>query len=144
MTGGRGARNGAAVRALASLRCSPGSSSGVDAISGLSLLLVLSFAPRGFSGYSSLSLSSKTNISQFQFDKESSRRRTILWMCYLQIIILFIYYFFNDAITELAKNNVPKTSIFERFWSYLALDCKGCLKRKKKRKNKQNLNSAAC
>ena len=40
-------------------------------------------------------LSSKTNISKFQFDQESGRRRTTLWMCYLQIIIylfiLFIY-----------------------------------------------------
>ena len=40
-----------------------------------------------FSGYSSFPLSSKTNISKFQFDQESGRRRTTLWMCYLQIII---------------------------------------------------------
>ena len=47
------------------------------------------------SGYSGFPLSSKTNcnISKFQFDQESGRRRTTLWMCYLQIIInLFIYY----------------------------------------------------
>ena len=37
------------VRALASHQCSLGSNPGVDAICGLSLLLVLSFAPRGFS-----------------------------------------------------------------------------------------------
>ena len=37
------------VRALASHLCGPGSNPGVDAICGLSLLLVLSFAPRGFS-----------------------------------------------------------------------------------------------
>ena len=37
------------VRALASHQCGPGSTPGVDAICGLSLLLVLSFAPRGFS-----------------------------------------------------------------------------------------------
>ena len=36
------------VRALASHQCGPGSNPGVDAICGLSLLLVLSFAPRGF------------------------------------------------------------------------------------------------
>ena len=40
----------------------------------------------------------KTNISKFQVDQESGRRRTTLWMCYLQIIIyllfiLFIYLF---------------------------------------------------
>ena len=47
-----------------------------------------------FSGYYGFPLSSKTNISKFQFDQESGRRRTTLWMCYLQIIIyLFIYLF---------------------------------------------------
>ena len=44
-----GARDGAVVRALASHHCGLGSNPGVDAVSGLSLLLVLSFAPRGFS-----------------------------------------------------------------------------------------------
>ena len=37
------------VRALASHQCGPGSNPGIDAICGLSLLLVLSLAPRGFS-----------------------------------------------------------------------------------------------
>ena len=37
------------VRALASHQCGPGSNPGVDTICGLSLLLVLSLAPRGFS-----------------------------------------------------------------------------------------------
>ena len=46
-----------------------------------------------FSGYSGFPLSLKTNISKFQFDLESGRRRTTLWMCYLQIII-YIYYLF--------------------------------------------------
>ena len=46
-----------------------------------------------FSGYSGFPLSSKTNISKFQIDQVSGRRTTTLWMCYLQIIIyyLFIY-----------------------------------------------------
>ena len=44
------------------------------------------------SGYSGFPLSSKTSIFKFQFDQESGRRGTTLWMCYLQIIIyLFIY-----------------------------------------------------
>ena len=41
--------DGAVVRAVASHQCGPGSNPGIDAICGLSLLLVLSFAPRGFS-----------------------------------------------------------------------------------------------
>ena len=46
---GSRARDGAVVRALASHQCGPGSNPGIDAISGLSLLFLLSFAPRGFS-----------------------------------------------------------------------------------------------
>jgi len=45
----KGARDGVVVRVLASHQCGPGSNPGVDAICGLTLLLVLSFAPRGFS-----------------------------------------------------------------------------------------------
>ena len=44
-----GSKGGAVVRALASHQCGPGSNPGVDAICELSLLLVLSLAPRGFS-----------------------------------------------------------------------------------------------
>ena len=44
-----GARDGAVVRAVASHQCGSGSNPGVNATCGLSLLLVLSFAPRGFS-----------------------------------------------------------------------------------------------
>ena len=44
---------------------------------------------RFFSGYSGFPLSSKTNISKLQFDQESGRRRSIMWMCYLQIVIYF-------------------------------------------------------
>ena len=44
-----GSKGGAVVRALASYQYGPGSNSGVDAICGLSLLLVLSLAPRGLS-----------------------------------------------------------------------------------------------
>ena len=49
-----------------------GSNPGVDAICGLSLLLVFSLtgSERFFSGYSSFPLSSKTNTSKFQFDQE--------------------------------------------------------------------------
>ena len=41
--------DGAVVRALASHRCGPGWNPGIDTICGLSLLLVLSLALRGFS-----------------------------------------------------------------------------------------------
>ena len=45
----RRVRDSAVMRALASHQCGPGSNPGGDAICGLSLLLVLSFAPRSFS-----------------------------------------------------------------------------------------------
>ena len=41
--------NGAVVRTLASHQCGLGTNPGFDAICGLSLLLFLCFAPRGFS-----------------------------------------------------------------------------------------------
>ena len=42
--------------------------------------------------FSGFPFSSKTNISKFQFDQESDRRRTAMWMCYLQILIyLFVF-----------------------------------------------------
>ena len=44
-----GTKGGTVVREVASHQCSPRSSPVVDAICGLSLFLVLSFAPRGFS-----------------------------------------------------------------------------------------------
>ena len=44
-----GKKGGAVVRALAPHQCGPGLNPGVDAICGLSLLLVLSLTLRGFS-----------------------------------------------------------------------------------------------
>ena len=46
---------------------------------------------RFFPGYSGFPLSLKTNIFKFHFDQESGRRRTTMWMCYLQIVIYFIF-----------------------------------------------------
>ena len=67
----------------------------------------LLYSERFFSGYSCFPLSSKTNISKFQFDQESGRQRTTLWMCYLQIIIylftyLFIIYLSNESLLLVA------------------------------------------
>ena len=45
---GMGSRDDAVVRALASHQCGPGSIPGLGVICGLSLLLVLVLAPRGF------------------------------------------------------------------------------------------------
>ena len=64
--------------------CLPPMWPGVEAMCGLSLLLVLSFVPRGFS----------PGIQVFPSPQkpafELGRRRTTLWMCYLQIVIIII------------------------------------------------------
>ena len=68
----------------------------IDLFGYLAILFVVGSLPcseRFFSGHSGFPLSSKTNISKFQFDQESGRRRTTMWMCYLQIVIYFIYLF---------------------------------------------------
>jgi len=83
MAESKGARDGAVVRALASHQCGPGSNTGVDAIYGLSFVI-------GSLLYSGFPLSSKTNIFKFQYDQESGRRRTTLWMCYLQMMIMIM------------------------------------------------------
>ena len=67
----------------------------------------LLYSERFFSGYSGFPLSSKTNISKFQFDQESGRQRTTLLMCYLQIIIylftyVFIFFLSNESLLLVA------------------------------------------
>ena len=65
-------KGGIVVRALASHQCGPRSNPGVKAISGLSLLLVLSFALRGFSpGTPVFPSPQKTNTSKFQFNLDT-------------------------------------------------------------------------
>ena len=77
---GWGARDGAVGRALASYQYGLGSNLRVDTIMWVEVVVG---SERFFSGYSSFPLSSKTNTSKFQFDQESGRQRTTLWMCYL-------------------------------------------------------------
>ena len=82
-------KGGAVVTALASPQCGAGSNPSVNAICGLSLLLVLSLSLRRFSP-STLAFPSLQNPT---FPK-SGRGTTTLWICYLQIVIhlyLFIY-----------------------------------------------------
>ena len=97
---------------------------------------------RFFSGYSSFPLSSKTNISKFQFDQESGRRRTTMWMCYLQIVIyfyLFIYLFiYNSLLAEYITGwvmykfrrgqNAEPYSMFQVSWRPKSCLSPGCIK----------------
>ena len=87
----KGARDGAVVRALASHQCGPGSNPGNDAICGLSLLFVLSFALRGFSLGTQVFPSpqiptfSNSNSTRNQVDEEP------LCVCPTSKYSLFIY-----------------------------------------------------
>ena len=93
-----GTRDGAVVRAVASHQCGPGSNPGIDAICGLSWLLVLSFAPRGFSPGTPVFPSPQKPT----FPNSNSTRNLVdeepVWMCYLQIVIyLFILFIYSDV-----------------------------------------------
>ena len=64
---------GAVVRALASHQCGLGSIPGHSVIFGLSLLLILVLAPRGFSpGTPGFHSPQKPTFLKFQFDLESA------------------------------------------------------------------------
>ena len=87
------------VRALASHQCSLGSNLGVNAIIGLSLLLVLSLPPRGFSPRGTPVFPSPQKAT---FPNSSSTRTQVdeelLYGCatsnFIIIIIIIIYYYY--------------------------------------------------
>ena len=75
--------------------------------------------------YSGFPLSSKTSISKFQFDQESGRRRTSIWMCYLQILIYFFIFLFICCFTtwcqtsfDLSYRSIMRTPLFKPDISY--------------------------
>ena len=92
----RGARDGAVVRAIAPRQCGPGSNPGGDAICVLSLLLVLSFALRGFSpGSPVFSSPQKTtfpnsNSTKNQVDEEPLCGRATAKLLFIYLFYLFI------------------------------------------------------
>ena len=93
-------RLGAVVRALASHQCGPGSIPGPDVICGLSLLLVLYSAPRGFSSGTPVfpSHPKKTTFQYFQIPIQSWNARTfherVLVLSALWVNELHLHFFF--------------------------------------------------
>ena len=81
----KGSKGGAVVRAPASHQCGPGSNPGVDAICGLSLLLVLSLAPRGFSPGTPVFPSPQ----KLTFPNSNSTRNHLQIVIYLSFIYLY-------------------------------------------------------
>ena len=84
------------VRALASHQCGPGSIPGLGVICGLSLLLVVVPAPRGFSPDTPVfPPSSKTNIPKFQFGSKSEGHRFV--SCNRLLKLIYFIFLLNDA-----------------------------------------------
>ena len=81
-----GSKGGAMARAFASHQCNLGSNPGVNTICGLSLLLVLSVAPRGFSPVF-LSPQKPTFLNSSSTWNQVHEEPLLKWMCYLQIVI---------------------------------------------------------
>jgi len=95
-------------------QCGPGSNPG----GGMWVEFVVGSLPcceRFFFGYSGFPLSPKTNISKFQFNQESGRRRTTSWMCYLQIII---HYSFSCMTKETAVTTALVGSCKQNLYYY--------------------------
>ena len=114
---GQGSKGGAMVRALASHQCGRGSNPGVGAICGLSLLLVLSLAPRGFSPGTPVFPSPQkptfpnSNSTRNQVDEEP--------LCGCATCCLFIYFIYlqdvfpksEDILQEKSKCSMDSTSV---------------------------------
>ena len=93
------------MTALASHQCGPGSNPGVNAICGLSLLLVLSCAARRFSPDTPFFPSRlKSQHFQISISTRNTNRITTVCMCYLQIVIYVCIYFFVSVFVALLKS----------------------------------------
>ena len=62
----------------------------------------------------------KPTFSKFQFDQESGRRRTTLWMCYLQIIIIIYYYYYYYYDRPVKVVTVSQWHIYLKHWYLVA------------------------
>ena len=84
------------MRALASYQCGPGSNPGVDAIFGLSLLLVISQCPeRFFSGYSGFPLSSKTNFPNSNSTRNQTKNHYVDVLPANSYLFIYLFYSFH-------------------------------------------------
>ena len=100
-----GSKGGTVVRALAFHQCGPGSNPGLDTICGLSLLLVLSLAPKGFSpGTPVFSSPQKptvpnSNSTRNQVDEEPLYGCTTCKSLFIYLFIYICYSFTFDPDT---------------------------------------------
>ena len=91
-----GARDGTVVRALAPHQCGPGSNPGGDAICVLSLLLVLSFALRGFSpGTLVFSSPQKPTFPNFNSTKNQVDEEPLCGCATSKSLYIYLFYLFT-------------------------------------------------
>ena len=135
------------VKALASHQCGPRSTPGNDAICGLSLLLVLSFAPRGFSPGTPVFLSPQkptfpnSNSTRNQVDEEPLCGCVTCKSLFI-FIYLFIYSFIYNSLLEeyitgwvmykfRRGQNAEPYSMFPVSWRPKSCLSPGCIKTQK-------------
>ena len=93
-----GARDGAVVRALASHQYGLGSNPGINAICGLSLLLVLSFAPRGFSpGTPVLPSPQKPTFPNYNSIRNQVDEEALCGCATAKSLFIYFIYLFDDS-----------------------------------------------
>ena len=110
------------VRALASHQCGRGSNPGVDAICGLSLLLVLSLAPRGFSPGTPVFPSPQkpafpnSNSTRNQVDEEP-----LCGCATCKSLSIYLFYLFTRRVSKIrgyfagkSKCSMDSTSVWQK------------------------------
>ena len=112
------------MRALASHRCGTGSTPGVNAICGLSLLLVLSLAPRGFSPGTPVFPSPQkpafpnSNSTRDQVDEEPLCGCDTSKSLFISFVYLVNSYWHrkNDLLTDSSKTNYERMTGQPTIW----------------------------
>ena len=125
------------VRALASHQCGPGSNPGVDAICGLSLLLALSLAPRGFSPGTTVFPSPQkptfpnSNSTRNQVDEEPLCGCAT---CKSLFIYLFIYLFIRylNFVSTKSDRSLTSSVLSSTAFSSLCRNCNSVVAAEKK------------
>ena len=103
-----GSRDGVVERA--SHQCGPFSIPGVDAICGLSPLLVLVPALRVFTGFSSFPPSTKSDISEFQFSLKTVDEERLHGYATISFVRSFVHSFIHSFILLFIYKVAPPPS----------------------------------
>lgn len=101
------------MRVLAFHQCGSGSNPALDTISGLSLLLVLFSIPRGFSPSRIVPLLNN-QLFQIPLRTGMGRRRTTMWIYYLQIVIIYLFIYLFQL--QQSLNGHPGPMAFQSQW----------------------------